>query len=421
MEKVIKMALSHILKPVLNLSDTVQSFLVTQNDEIFWIKYGLLPKTVKKNYEYRTVSNGKLTDLVLILTIIRNGISILLGWEAEWFQKYSGDVFAGFGSKSVWFLFHFGHTFECLVLFFTPWVCRYVWSHQRDTSWKSQWTVVFDGIYSDEPDAILRISDKKITSKLLLFSRTVFLILKLSLVSLPIFFSVFFSLVFCYRFLALETVLISFCACVFFLVGAISLISCVIVPLAYFVVFCCYAFFRSRYLLKKTKLLTRTQDLVHLTRDLQKLVDEQSHLSKQIKQCNHLYRNITTFMVSPVIIGILIAIYGMQDAENWIGKLFFLSIAISGLAMMVLYFVAGDLVTTGLKANYQALANCFAVIAYNDAFAFEHVEKYNGLSISTQWHVLLMLESLSSKRNKIGFSCLHWFRFSSFSLLKVSY
>lgn len=137
-------------------------------------------------------------------------------------------------------------------------------------------------------------------------------------------------------------------------------------------------------------------------------------LFRLIRSCNRLYRHLTAVFIPTFALTILLVLFGIQAGQKPSERLLLAFFNVVFFLVTSIFFVAAGFVNKAVKKHYVAWMPASARLCY-------HKGRRAKLPLTTRWQLLTFLESMSSRKHKIGFTCLHWFALSHFTLMKVSF
>lgn len=381
------------------------AFVIRQTDNN-WVKFGLV-KTSKnecKN-EYVVLSKrfGSLCALIYIYLFLS---SLYMGWDCKWYLKYSANFWVVFDSKLVWFYCCLLSSLVLLQNIVTPRVVSKFWT--------PDWVALTDDNQIDDWLDLLSTKPGQVVllrKRFAYFSKNVFRVLALFLRLEPSVPTVLCGLLF-YRFrdsLDLKLLSAALLAWLLFTANGFVCLSCIGVPFAYFVIFC----YRIRTLLFLTRkdlkrCLSRRSRSPDLTKKrLDRNIQSQAKLCRLVVSCNRLVRHFTAVTLAVLLLTSITFIYVAQRANN----LFEMFVFVLTGAVTIFLSATAFLVANVINAAIKDIVTVFYQTSSNRELR---------LSVSARWQILSTPEYLNSKRNRIGFSCLHWFRLSHFTFVKVT-
>lgn len=381
---------------LLFLSNT---FVVRSRDKN-WVKFGLLPRTSGNEYVvmYRSVA-----VLISICYLLKMQLAFILGWDCKWYLKYSADFWSEFDSKVVWFYSCLLGTCASLQNIVIPILMRNYWSEEwiqeLDNSSLNQW---LDPILMPTQITVFK-------HKMNSFSKNVFKVVNYLLRIMPLF-GTMASMLYVFRNgLSLEIIVLGLLGWMSFVSVGMLYILYNAIPYANFVIFC----YRANQLLvllnKEFNSIADSHKNVHrLNSRLKQNIDLQTKLYRLIANCNRLYRHLTPCTLTFNLFAAVVLLYVSQEVDNFYERIIFLLLGFSEIILAAIPFLIGNLIYRQIKS----IVKCFyKLICANNL---------RSLPISTKWQLLIMLEFLNSKRNRIGFTCLHWFRLNHTSLFSLS-
>lgn len=388
-----------------NLDKKFRHLLAPSAAEI-WTKH--LPSNSTKGRRFLPSKRNAL----IVCLILKFSLSLWLGWDCHWFQKYAGDFFVGFDSKPIWFYMNIANIVVFIQDLLIPKICNKYFD--------VEWFEVFKSVSGRNSLKNLEIRCERRLLKFLKISRIVFFGLEQS--HLPGYFvGIGFALLFAWKYQTFEVIGLALVWGGPYIAWAAPATRQFILVPAYFGLFCLYASFRFQSLSETLKSMASRQmagnslesQALTLIR-IRKLLESQHRLVEQIRSCNRLYRHVTAVFIPMGAFGVLATIFGFQDGKGMAGKVFIAIVGLGAFASLSVYFVAAGMVSRAVKRCRLAWTSakfCFSAQPQNHS--------NSRLSLRTQLKLLSVLEHLTSKRNKVGFSCLHWFALSNFTFLKA--
>lgn len=432
-------------------SDLGQNPKLDQPVSSYWHQFHLLPDNNKddncsnSHEENDKCSNSRekndkwynsrwFLDSLALLHVFKISLSLWLGWENRNYQKYSGDLYAAFGSQALWLYTNLMLLAVVVQTPLIPVLCRKYFD--------PNWFVVFECL-SVAPSVDLGRHPK--LKKFVAMSRRLFRMTKITIELTPWLCTAAVVSINVLREPALDSALLTaFWALLYFKVARPA-VGRAFVPFTSFFLFCRFASLRffvlsTRILsLKSTRIRNPKQSRMMKSR-LISLLRDQKRLVGQVRSCNRLYRHVTAVYVPVIAACALATTFGIQKAdglkEKWILAYMMTVSAMVGSA----YFVAAGMVSGAVKRCYLAwcsarvdLCACAAQVGFcacaegqdchcagvgqncNCACAKNQIQS---IPLATQLKLLAALEQLSPKKFKIGFTCLHWFALTPNALLK---
>lgn len=381
----------------LNICKRFLKRLVIKPDDNHWVTFGLLPKTDNTSI---VIIKEKFVVNISLLYVTKNLISIGFGWDRQWFLKYSADLMATFQSKAIWFYFNVTFALLAISIIVLPTITRKFWSPS------------LQDFFTTTKGCIFPSNDLNMKNQMMLFVKRCFKLFNYFL-SVYVIFEIFLFLFFVYN--NLETVLVfaGFLSFLIFLFIGYFFTTRFLVPNFYFAIICFYARLKLEQQISIVKTINNREFIKVSTMNLKitNTLKEVSALYRSLAVANRLFRHLSSIEIALIFGFSITSTFAITYLNSSVEKLIFIFPALNAVLAATTYFIFGNLIVVKSNRLYNTL-NCF--MARN---AILHTKV--ALPIRTRWHLLLMVEYLASKRGRVGFSCLHWFRLCHFSLLKV--
>lgn len=397
----------NILKKLSNLKNYLCHVFVIQSNDNHWVKFGLLPKSFASQNENIVIKRRDVIFIALLYSC-KILVSLFAGWECHSALKYSANFWSLFGSQVVWLYLSLLACFAASENVLVPILVRKYWAddwiNQLDEGNIESW---FESVsLSKNEMLVLKHKTKR-------FSKYVFWLVNCSIKVMPTIATLFFALYISKYQFSFETVVVGLLSWFLFVCTGTPFFLYNFIPFAYFVVFC----YRAKLLLQ---LLTKDLNSIACLYDvnlnsfktrLSQNIKCQMRLFQLIASCNRLYRHLTPCTLVFALLASVSLLYSTQQVAAFSEKLILFALLFSALVTSVTLFLVGNLISSQTKRILLAF--------YKLSCPNHQTERKLFFPFTARWQMLLMLEYLNSKHNRIGFSCLHWFRLNHAALLKV--
>lgn len=124
----------------------------------------------------------------------------------------------------------------------------------------------------------------------------------------------------------------------------------------------------------------------------------------EIRNCDSYFGQVLRFLLSCCVAAVVTGLYPLLYFDSLSQVCQSTVIILSGIGIATAFFFSAAIVSVEIKKCYKAL----------------YVQTLNQTNLRLKWHCLLMLELISSKRNKIGFHVKHWFTLNKMNYVKVN-
>lgn len=389
-----------------HLKDYLHHTFVIRPGDNHWIKFGLLSHLPNQQDEYVSIKR-KTVIIFTLLYIINLLLGLLFGWERQWFLKVSGNFWAVFGSEVVWFYCSVLVVLAASQNIVVPIIVRKYWA--------GDWISLLDDSNIEswcEDISLPRNQALVLKHKMTKFSKYAFWLVNCFVKMIPLLATALFVLYLARYQFSFGVFVVALLNWSHFIATGTPCALYNFIPFAYFVVFC----YRTRLILQliqhdldslaKLQFVKPFRFKSRISQD----ISAQLRLYKLTAHCNHVYRHLTPCTILLTLFASVLLLYVSQQVTFYEQIVVFLML-FAAIILAVTPFLVGNLITF----QVNGIERCFQKLACP---RFPSRQKLL-LPFTTKWHVLLMLECLNSKRHRIGFSCLHWFRLNHTSLVKA--
>lgn len=375
----------------------------------YWIRFHLLRD--EENSITSIVDKRWFVDAIVLVNLAKNLLSLWFGWSAKAFQKYSGDFFASFDSEPIWLYLNAASVVVFLQTFLIPFLCRKHLEHQ----WLS-------GFFDQKTNGSLL--EKDLLRRYQKFSKFLFRITDLAIKVSPFVVAGSFCIARILFEFNKESIVLSVAWSAIYFLGLRTGAGRVFVPPLFFILFCLRTSLGFRQLSSRIR---RLGEFNPRLRPLANWIDKkvlsanecQNGIFEEIRSCNRLYRQVTAIFIPVVAFTMLSLTFGIQNTEKFGEKVFLGYIGLFAFLIVIVYYLAAGMVNRAVKRCFVAWHYSLCRVSLGEADESRKQRRFL-LPLKQQLKLLASLEYMSSKRMRVGFSCLHWFSFSNFSLIKVT-
>lgn len=363
-----------------------------------WVQFGWVPRSAIPNYSGSIWFTPFHRVVLFLIFLVQSSFSFYYGPENKNSILFNYDVWALLGSKAIWLYCRSLVCFTSFVMILTPFAFP---------KFESEIEFIFSCLKGQSPISLLELNDKNLLKQFLQISHffykwfsTVVLIgmFPLNLLgylyikNLPSIHFVFFALILIpYQYLVLV------CGAGFLAVVLVNFL--VVVAYSQFL-FQSWINRISSTLERASKYRSRKLMFRLL---MESEIKHQTRFFRLLSRINRFYRKVISLVLPYFICFALTAFYAFKQGKTFEERfLFVIPCCFASLNAMFNFVISASLVRRSRRL-----------------YKLNHKCMQEPLPLRLKWHLMLTIEYLSSKRNRVAFYCSNWFVLSNWSLVKV--
>lgn len=364
-------------------------------------RFGLISRKAAGDYKGKVWIAANWATILTIIQMLKSIGALYVGYENRYYTKYAVEAFALWGSKPIWLFFHLLILVGCL--------CHFVIRFTFSDAFTQKWFNIIHCIRGKINIDYLQLTDAE-TKAFLKDVRRFFQVFRFFHYYLEFLSFLLFVPPYLYYYFEFDTLFILPIPLALYLGFLLHIYAVVVFPPLYLLVACYHITCCSRHLNNRLALIYGFRGFGNRNLKFQAILKQKAYcvvgeskiLLRTLHDVNHFFRRIAPILLSPFLGAFLFSVFGIKDGYGPILQLVMFGVTTLALFILFVYFTLSAKLIAAVKRNLFWYYKCLT----------------NEMPFRVKWHMMLITEYMSSKRNKIGIHCLHYFVFNHFTFLE---